>query len=149
MRLKHNEVALRRSASFRLFDAAGLRARPLIVQLGVQKTDLDILSTLTRMASHLRLSVDDLLGFAPGQRVFSISVSDMPEAPVETGCEEAPLDFTPRPPAGPGQQPGDLHCGGRWGFAGDLDERFKEDTASEAIKEAWKVISMAARDLMV
>ena len=72
---------------------------------------------------YLRLSVDDLLNFAPGQGGFSISGSDVPEAPVEMGCEEAPLDFTPRMLAGPGQQPGDLHCDGRWGFAGDVPPR--------------------------
>ena len=149
MCLKHNEVALRRSAIVHLFSAAELRKRPPTVQLGVQKTDLDILSTLTRMASYMQLSVDDLLSFAPGQGGFSISGSDVPEAPVEMGCEDAPLDFTPRPPAGPGQQPGDLHCGGRWGFAGDVDERFNEDTASDAIKNAWKAIQQAERDLNI
>ena len=145
--LKHNEVALRRAASFRLFNPAELRARPLRVQLGVQQTDLDVLSILTRIASRLRLTIEDLLGLVPGQGGFSISGSDTPEEPVEMGREETALDFTPRPAAGPGQQPGDLRCGGRWGFAGDVHERFAEDTASDAIKDAWKAISFAAHDL--
>jgi len=117
------------------------------VQLGVQQTDLVVMSILTRLAVRLRLTIDDLLGFAPGQGGFSISGGDTPEEPIEMGREAMPLDFTPRPAAGPEQQPGDLRCDGQWGFAGDVHERFDEDTASEAIKEAWKAISFAARDL--
>ena len=103
-------------------------ARSDTLWLGVQQTDLVVMSIVKRLASHLRLTINDLLGFAPG---FSISGSDVPEAPVEMGRDETALDFTPRPAAGPGQEPGDLFCGGLWGFAGDVHERFVELPGTE------------------
>lgn len=147
--LKGKEVMLRRRASLRLFSPEELRARPVPAQHGVQMSDLTILLVLKRAAYALQLDISDLLGFQPGEGGFSLSGDDMPLVPVEMGCVPTPLDFTPRSPAGPGQQPADLRCGGRWGFAGDVHERFKEEDCPKAMKAAWKGLQDAASSLKV
>jgi hypothetical protein len=149
MVMKGDEVVLRRRANFRLFNAEELRKRPVHAQLGVQASDLVILQMLQSIAYAFRLELADLLGFSPGCGGFTLSGEDTPEVPLEMGCVATQLDFTPRSPASPGMQPADMRCGGLWGFAGDVDERFKDDNADMRVQGAWKILRSVALSLKV
>ena len=65
------------------------------------------------------------------------------------GCVETALDFCPRAAPGQGQRPADLCCGGLWGFAGDVHERFDYEHRTGAISAAWVALQNVARDLKV
>ena len=141
MMLRNNEVVLRRRANFGLFNAVELRDQPRRVEISVQMTDLVVLQTLQRAAVALRLTLADLLGFKPGEGGFSLSGDDAPTGPVSMGCVETALDFRPRAAPGQGQRPADLCCGGLWGFAGDVHERFEDgQNSTPAIRAAWEAL---------
>ena len=119
--LSRQSVVLARRTELRLFRTRELLERKVHVQNSVQHPTLWILQQLQFVATKLQLTIEDLLGFEPGCDDWDIQ-ADPYSKTLQLTHGVHPLDFTPRQARSDANAP-QTFCGGRWGYAGDVDER--------------------------